>query len=70
MEQEMLVSAPWSLVGHGNVTKQQGSFRLEVKNFFAVSVVKHWNRFPSEVSDAPCPSVFKSHLDNALYNML
>jgi len=32
--------------------------------------IKHWNRFPREVADAPCLSVFKRHLDNALNNML
>ena len=33
-------------------------------------VVKHWNRLPSEVVAAPCLSVFKRHLGNALINML
>jgi len=32
-------------------------------------VVKHWNRLPREVVDAPRLSVFERHLDNAL-NML
>jgi len=32
-------------------------------------VVKHWNRLPGEVVDAPSPSVLKRHLDNALNTM-
>ena len=40
------------------------------KHFFTKSVVKHWNRLPREVVDAPCLSVFKRHLDNALNNVL
>ncbi|KFP96339.1 hypothetical protein N329_05582, partial [Haliaeetus albicilla] len=48
----------------------QGRFRLDIgKYFFTESVVKHWNRLPGVV-DAPSLSVFKSHLDNALNNML
>lgn len=33
-------------------------------------VVKHRNGFPGEVVDAPCVSLFKRHLHNALINML
>ena len=33
-------------------------------------VVKHWNRLPREVVNAPCLSAFKVHLDNALSNVL
>ncbi|KAK4810838.1 hypothetical protein QYF61_008810 [Mycteria americana] len=57
---------------HGNSSKLlQGRFRLDFrKHVFTKRVVKHWNRLPREVVDAPSLSVFKRHLDNALNNML
>lgn len=33
-------------------------------------LVKHWNRFPSDVVDAPCLPVLKRHLDNAVVIVL
>ncbi|KAK4826671.1 hypothetical protein QYF61_010680 [Mycteria americana] len=38
------------------------------KHLFTERLVKHWNRLPREVVDAPCLSVFERHLDNALKN--
>ncbi|KAK4818224.1 hypothetical protein QYF61_008714 [Mycteria americana] len=56
---------------HGNGSKLSlGRFRLDMrKHFFTKRVVKHWNRLPREVVNAPSLSVFW-HLDNALNNML
>ena len=40
------------------------------KKFFTVRVVRHWNRLPSEVVDAPSLEVFKARLDGALGNLI
>ncbi|KFW67324.1 hypothetical protein AS28_13004, partial [Pygoscelis adeliae] len=49
----------------------QERFRLDIrKHVFTERVVKHWDRLPREVVDAPSLPVFKRDLDNALNNML
>ncbi|KFZ55824.1 hypothetical protein N321_13969, partial [Antrostomus carolinensis] len=40
------------------------------KKFFAVRVVRHWNRLPKEVVDAPSLEVFVARLDEALSNLV
>ncbi|GAB0184181.1 hypothetical protein GRJ2_000883400 [Grus japonensis] len=50
---------------------KEGQFRLDVrKKCFTVGVVRHWNRLPREVVDAPSLVVFKARLDEALGNVV
>ena len=50
---------------------KEGRPRLDVrKKFFTVRVVRHWNRLPREVADAPTLEVFKARLDGALSNLV
>ncbi|KFR06828.1 hypothetical protein Y956_10123, partial [Nipponia nippon] len=50
---------------------KEGRFRLYIrKKLFTVRVVRHWNRLPGEVVDAPSLQVFKARLDGALSNLV
>ena len=50
---------------------KEGRFRLDVrKKFFTVRVVRHCNRLPREVVDAPSLEVFKARLDGTLSNLV
>ncbi|KAK4831171.1 hypothetical protein QYF61_015641 [Mycteria americana] len=48
-----------------------GRFRLDIrKKFFTVRVVRHWNRLPTEIVDAPSQEMFKARLHEALNNLI
>ncbi|KFQ90235.1 hypothetical protein N337_05204, partial [Phoenicopterus ruber ruber] len=50
---------------------KEGRFQLDIsKKFFTMRVVRHWNRLPREVVDAPSLEVFKARLDGALSNLI
>ncbi|KGL95253.1 hypothetical protein N301_04583, partial [Charadrius vociferus] len=50
---------------------EEGRFRLNIrKKFFTLRVVRHWNRLPREVVEAPSVEVFKARLDVALGNLV
>ncbi|KFV74773.1 hypothetical protein N307_08491, partial [Dryobates pubescens] len=50
---------------------EDGRFRLDIrKKFFTVRVVRHWNRLPREVVDAPSLEVFKARVDEALNTLV
>ena len=50
---------------------RQRRFRLDIrKKFYTQRVVKHWNRLPKEVEDAPSLEAFKARLDVALGSLV
>ncbi|KFW66456.1 hypothetical protein AS28_03946, partial [Pygoscelis adeliae] len=50
---------------------KEDRFRLDIrKKFFTMRVVRHWNRLPREVVDAPSLEVFKARLDGSLSNLV
>ncbi|KGL86324.1 hypothetical protein N301_09015, partial [Charadrius vociferus] len=50
---------------------EEGRFRLNIrKKVFTMRVVRHWNRLPREVVEAPSLGVFKARLDVALGNLV
>ncbi|KFZ56628.1 hypothetical protein N321_01424, partial [Antrostomus carolinensis] len=50
---------------------REGRFRLDVRRkFFTQKVVRHWNRLPREVVDAPSLEAFRARLDGALGGLI
>ena len=44
--------------------------RLDIRKFFTVRAVRHWNRLPREVVDALSLEAFKAMLDGALSSLV
>ncbi|KAK4815748.1 hypothetical protein QYF61_006786 [Mycteria americana] len=50
---------------------KEGRFRLDIrKEFFTMRVMKHWNKLPREVVDAPSQETFKLRSDGALSSLI
>ena len=50
---------------------REDSFKLFIrKKFLTMSLVKHWNRLPRKVVDAPPQETFQVRLDRALSNQV
>ena len=56
----------------GNCFKlEEGRFIPYIrKEFFTVKIVRHWNRLPREVVDAPSLEELKARLDEVLSNLV
>ena len=72
-------TAPWCIFIRAYRDKTKGNgfkleedrFRLDIrKKFFTVRVVRHWNRLPSEVVNAPSLEGFKTMLGGTLSNLI
>ena len=49
---------------------EECGFRLYIKKFFTVRVVRHWNRLSREVVNAPSLEVLKARLGGAVSNLV
>ncbi|KAK4818087.1 hypothetical protein QYF61_005664 [Mycteria americana] len=69
---ERLFAKACSNKTRGNGFKlKKDRFRLDIRmTFSTMRVVRHWNRLPREVVDAPSLEVFKARLDRALSNLI
>jgi len=57
--------------GDNGFQLKAGSLGLDTrKKFFTMTVVRHWNRLPQEMVDAPSLEVFKNRLYEALSHLV
>ena len=49
---------------------RNGRFRLNIRKFFTISMVRHWHRLFREVVDALSLETFKVSVDQALSNLI
>ena len=67
---------PWDNSGNQQSITKGELMSTEVKlidvrkKFFTVRVVRHWNRLPREVEDAPTLEAFKARLDGVSSNLV
>ena len=53
------------------VSNQERMFKLDMrKRFITIRVLRHWNRLPRKVVDAPSLETSKVRLDRALNNLI
>lgn len=58
MEREVLSSSLWDpVMGCMGMVQPCARFRLDIRKHFVTKIVKHWNRLPGEVGNAPRLSV-------------
>jgi len=70
-EDKVFIRACSGRAGGNGFKLKGGRFRLEIrKKNFMIRVVKHWNRLPRGVVDAPFLETFKVRLDGALHNLV
>jgi len=69
---EGLFTRAWSDTTRGNgINVKEGRFRFDIRDkFFTMRVVRHWNRLPRGLVDAPSLGVFKAKLDGASSNLV
>ncbi|KFV74780.1 hypothetical protein N307_08498, partial [Dryobates pubescens] len=49
---------------------EKGRFSLDIRKFFTMRVMEHWNRLPREVVEAPSLEIFKVRLNKALGSLV
>ena len=67
----LLIRACSNRTRRNDFKQEEGRLRLDIrKEFFPVRVMRHWNRLPSKVLDAPTLEAFKVRLGVSLNNLV